>query len=86
MVIMKPRADAPGEASPAAAAQKAVREPYIRLASRNSTNVDIAPSTTAGNRTTAVVEPNVREKRAISHATMGGLLKYPQSSCLDQSQ
>ena len=75
MVIMKPRADAPGEAIAAATAQKAVRESYMRLASRKSASVETAPSSTAGSRTTAGLEPMVRQKRAMIQATMGGLLK-----------
>jgi hypothetical protein len=47
----------------------------MRLASRKITAVETVPSSTAGNRTTAVVDPIVLEKSAMIQATMGGLLK-----------
>ena len=75
MVMMQPRADAPGEAIAAAAAQNAVRESYMRLASRKSAKAETDPNNAAGILTTAVVEPIVLEKRAMIQATMGGLLK-----------
>lgn len=74
MVIMKDRADPPGEAIPAAAAQKAVRESYMRLASANSAHAETVPNSTAGSRTTAAEDPRVREKRAMIQAIIGGLL------------
>lgn len=45
-----------------------------------------SPRSVEGNLTPNSVFPKIDVDSPINHATRGGLLKYPKSGCLDQSQ